>query len=378
MSTTPPNRLPLDALHRDLGAKMGPFAGFEMPIQYQQGLKAEHLHTRQSAGLFDVSHMGQLRIRPRDGRLSTLTEQLEAALPIDFSGWPPGRQRYTVRLNESGGIEDDLMVIYLQDEVRLIVNASNRERGIADLGARCPGLHFEWVEAALLALQGPQAATVLSTLDPSCATMRFMEARTLQLLGASCLATRSGYTGEDGWELSIPLEQAESVVRALLAHPAAQLVGLGARDTLRLEAGLPLHGHDIRPDISPIEAGLVWAIGPTRRPGGSKAGGFPGAATVLAHCTQGAPRTLVGLRSTQTIPIRAHAPIVDLNDQPVGEVTSGTVSPTLGCPIMLALLATPATSTATGLRAVVRDQHPPVHIVPLPFVPKRYQRTPMG
>lgn len=373
MTDSAPRRVPLDALHRRLGARMGAFAGWDMPIQYPAGLKAEHLHTRAQAGLFDVSHMGQLRVTPRDGNPDTLRRELEAALPVDLAAWPVGVQRYSVLLNDAGGIEDDLMVINLGDEVRIVANAGNREHDRALLQARCPGLVFDWIDAALLALQGPAAEAVLAGFDPAAAAMRFMEARTLSLEGAACLATRSGYTGEDGYEISVPLAAAEAFAARLLAHPAVAPVGLGARDTLRLEAGLPLHGNDIGPAVTPVEAGLPFAIATARRAAGARPGGFPGAATVLAQFAQAPARRLVGLISPASVPIRAHAPIVDGEGRAVGEVTSGTVSPTLGQPIMLAMLRTEAIGAA-GLAAVVRDRRVPVATTPLPFVPKRYRR----
>ena len=369
-------KVPLDSLHRELGAKMGGFAGYDMPIQYPDGLKAEHLHTRERAGLFDVSHMGQIRITPRDGRETTLHRELEAALPLDFEGWPPGLQKYSLLLNEAGGIEDDLMLVNLGAEVRMVVNAGNRDRDLAELVRRCPGLAFDWVDAALVALQGPSAEQVLAKLDPAAAPMLFMQARTLTLLGAPCFATRSGYTGEDGYEISLPLSHAEKIVRRLLADSDVHPVGLGARDTLRLEAGLPLHGSDIGPQTTPVEAGLPFAIPKSRRTGGAKAGGFPGAHEILRQFVDGPARRLVGLVSYDPVPVRAHAKIVDARDVEVGEVTSGTVSPTLNRPVMLAYLDAGALreSADGSFRAVVRDKRPAVHVTPLPFVAKRYKR----
>ena len=371
--------LPLGALHRELGARMGPFAGFAMPIQYPAGLKAEHLHTRRAAGLFDVSHMGQLRLRAHDGSLATLTQAIERALPIDCDGWPSGQQRYSLLLNDQGGIEDDLMLVLRQDpvegpEIRMVVNASNRRADLARLRGLCPELLIEEIDAALLALQGPAAERVLATLDPRAATPVFMQACELTLDRATCFATRSGYTGEDGYEISVPLDAAPGVARRLLADPAVQPVGLGARDTLRLEAGLPLHGNDISPSTSPIEAGLAFAIARARRAGGAKAGGFPGAARVLAELAHGAPRQLIGLSSSEGIPVRAHAAVVDASDRVVGEVTSGTISPTLGKAVMLALVERKGLAADALLRAVVRDKRPLLERVTLPFVPKRYRR----
>jgi len=369
-------RVPLDALHRELGAKMAGFAGYDMPIQYPAGLKAEHLHTRERASLFDVSHMGQVRIVPRDGRESTLRRELEAALPLDFEGWPEGLQKYSLLLNDAGGIEDDLMLVNLGDEVRMVVNAGNRDRDFAELVRRCPGLQIEWVDAALVALQGPAAEQVLAKLDAQAVPMLFMQARTLTLLGAECFATRSGYTGEDGYEISLPLSHAETIVRRLLSDPDVRPAGLGARDTLRLEAGLPLHGNDIGPDTTPVEAGLPFAIPKSRRAGGVKAGGFPGADTILRQLVDGPARKLVGLVSYDPIPVRAHAAIVDETGRQVGEVTSGTVSPTLNRPVMLAYVETGALRTSPDgkFQAVVRDRRPAVHVTPLPFVAKRYKR----
>jgi len=367
-------RIPLAGIHAELGAKFGPFAGFEMPIQYPAGLKAEHQHTRTHAGLFDVSHMGQVRIRAKDGTAASLARGLEAALPVDFDGWPSGLQKYSYLLNDAGGIEDDLMLVNLGDEVRMVVNAGNRDADVARLTALCPGLSIEWVDAALVALQGPDAEAVLAALDPAAAAMTFMQARELVLEGAACFTSRSGYTGEDGYEISLPLPAAEAIVRRLLADPRVAPVGLGARDTLRLEAGLPLHGNDITPTTTPVEAGLAFAIPKSRRAGGAKAGGFPGAAPILAQLADGPSRRLVGLTSTQAIPIRAHAALLDAADSQVGEVTSGTVSPTLGQPVMLAYVQSAALADARALRASVRDKRPAVGVVKLPFVPKRYRR----
>ena len=367
-------KVPLDALHRELGARMGGFAGYDMPIQYPMGLKSEHLHTRAQAGLFDVSHMGQVRAVAADGTAQSLHRALEAALPVDFDGWPVGQQRYSYLLNENGGIEDDLMLVNLGAEVRLVVNAGNRDADFAWLQRQCPNVRFEWIDAALLALQGPGAEAALAKLAPEAAQLRFMESRTLTLLGAACFTTRSGYTGEDGYEISIPLQAAEPVARALLADPTVAPIGLGARDTLRLEAGLPLHGNDISPATTPVGAGLAFAIPKTRRAGGTKAGGFPGADAVLADFARGPARRMVGLSSDEAIPIRAHAKLVDAGDREVGEVSSGTVSPTLGRPVMLAWVDPTSAVAGASLRAVVRDKRPVVTVTALPFVPKRYRR----
>ncbi len=364
----------LDALHRELGAKMGGFAGFDMPIQYPAGLKAEHVATRTACGLFDVSHMGQLLVRARDGTVATLRRELENCLPVDFDDWEDHGQKYSLLLNHLGGIEDDLMLVNLGAQVRIVVNAGNRAHDLRLLSERCPSLQFDWIDAALIALQGPAAEAVLCTLDPRAASPCFMEAVNLELLGAPCFATRSGYTGEDGFEISIPRPGAEAIVRALLDDPRVSPCGLGARDTLRLEAGLPLHGSDIGPDTTPVEAQLGFGIAKARRLDGRKAGGFAGAETVLSQLAHGVTRKLVGLISPQSIPVRAGAAILDTAGAVVGKVTSGTVSPTLGNPVMLAYVDTAALASDAPLAAQVRDKRPLVIRTRLPFVPKRYKR----
>ena len=338
---------------------MVPFAGYEMPVQYAAGLRAEHLWTRGNAGLFDVSHMGQLRVRGSD-----LHATLERALPVDFDGWPAAMQKYSLLLNERGGIEDDLMVTRLEDEVAMVVNAACKELDLARLGSLCPKLEFSVLDHALIALQGPRAEQVLA----EAASLQFMHARVARFAGIECVVTRSGYTGEDGFEISVPANQAMPLARALLAHPAVRPVGLGARDTLRLEAALPLHGQDIDADTTPREAGLGWAIARSRRAGGAKAGGFPGAA-----CAERGRRRFVGLLGKETVPVRSGAKLLDAAHAEVGQVTSGTVSPTLSRPVMLAYIDS-GVPDAAQLHALVRNQPHPVEIVPTPFVQKRYKR----
>jgi aminomethyltransferase len=352
-------RTPLHALHVELGARMVPFAGYEMPLQYAEGLRPEHLWTRGNAGLFDVSHMGQVRVTGRD-----LFAALERALPVDFDGWPAGLQKYSLLLNERGGIEDDLMLTRLPDEVRIVVNASGRTHDLALLRRLCPEPDFLVLDNALIALQGPRAAEAL----PEAAGLRFMHAETISISGVECFVSRSGYTGEDGFEISVPQEHAMKLAKRLLANPTVKPVGLGARDTLRLEAGLPLYGQDIDPRTTPREARLAWAIARTRRAGGSKAGGFPGAAFI-----ERASRRLVGLVGLSAVPVRHGAQLIDAHGDNVGEVTSGTVSPTLGKPVMMAYVDSQLPGDAQ-LRAVVRNQPHPVQITTLPFVPKRYRR----
>lgn len=359
---------PLHALHRALGARFTPFAGYEMPLQYAEGLKAEHLWTRAHAGLFDVSHMGQLRVTGPG-----LHVALEAALPLDFGGWPAGQQRYSLLLNDAGGIEDDLMVTRLEDEVAIVVNAACRDKDLAQLRARCPGLAFEWRDAALLALQGPEAERALAKLAPAAGELKFMQANWIPVAGEPCLVTRSGYTGEDGYEISVASAAAQALARALLDDAAVRPVGLAARDTLRLEAGLHLYGQDMDAETSVCTAALGWAIARARRAGGAKAGGFPGAETTLRELREGTPRRLAGLVGVEAVPVRHGAAIVDADGTERGMVTSGTVSPSLGKPVMLARLDTAYPADAP-LFAVVRGKRHAVTRAALPFVPKRYKR----
>lgn len=361
-------RTPLYDLHCALGARFTPFAGYEMPLQYADGLIAEHRWTRENAGLFDVSHMGQLCVRG-DGREAAL----EAALPLDFDGWPAGQQRYALLLNDAGGIEDDLMVTRLDAEAAIVVNAACREKDLAQLRARCPGLTFDWRDAALLALQGPAAEAVLAALAPRSTELKFMHAQWIEIAGALCLVSRSGYTGEDGYEISVPVAAAEPLARALLENPAVKPVGLAARDTLRLEAGLHLYGQDMTAASTVCTAGLAWAIARARREGGAKEGAYPGAETTLREARAGTARRLAGLIGIEPVPVRSGVQIVDADGALGGVVTSGTVSPTLGKPVMLASLDTGLAADAP-LFAVVRTKRHPVARATLPFVTKRYKR----
>jgi aminomethyltransferase len=358
----PLQRTPLHALHAELGAKFTPFAGYDMPVQYKEGLRAEHLHTRAHAGLFDVSHMGQVRVTGPE-----IENALERALPVDFDGWPPGLQRYTVLLNERGGIEDDLMVTRLGSEVRLVVNASTKERDLQLLRRLCPALSFQLLDHALVALQGPDAERVL----PEAARLRFMQVDWVKLAGAECLVSRSGYTGEDGFEISVPKEAAESLARSWLRDDRVKPVGLGARDTLRLEAGLHLYGQDMNADTTLLEASLGWAIAKSRRAGGKKEGGFPGADVYLRQARDGVQRKLHGLVGEENVPIRHDSPLVDASGGEAGIVTSGTVSPSLQKPIMLGYVKSGAPE---NLFAMVRGAKRAVRMAKLPFVPKRYKQ----
>lgn len=380
MSTTPESDLlntPLHALHLELGARMVPFAGYSMPVQYPSGLMAEHLHCRAAAALFDVSHMGQLRLTGHDTAAA-----LESLLPIDVQGMAPSQQRYGFFTNEQGGILDDLMLTRHgagdQTEWLLIVNAANKAADTALLqariGQRCRVEPRP--ELALLALQGPQAVTALARLNPAVASLRFMTGAPVVLNGIPCFATRSGYTGEDGFEISVPAAQAEALARALLAQPEVRPAGLGARDTLRLEAGLCLHGNDIDAQTTPVEAGLLWAIQKVRRAGGERAGGYPGAATLDAQMAAGPARKRVGLVGLDRAPVRPGTAIVDAAGAALGTVTSGTLAPTANRPIAIAYLPTAHTAIDHEVYAEVRGKRLPMRVAALPFVPNRYVRTP--
>ena len=381
MSTPSPDAelltTPLHALHLELSARMVPFAGYSMPVQYPAGLMAEHLHCRASAALFDVSHMGQLRLTGADSAAA-----LESLLPIDVIGMVDGQQRYGFFTNKHGGILDDLMltrsVVDGQSEWLLIVNAANKAADTALLqsriGQRCSVQPRP--DLALLALQGPQAVTALARLNPAVVNMSFMTGASVTLNGAPCFATRSGYTGEDGFEISVPVAQAEALARALLAQPEVRPAGLGARDTLRLEAGLCLHGNDIDAQTTPVEAGLLWAIQKVRRAGGARAGGYPGAAVIDAQIAAGATRRRVGLVGLDRAPVRPGTAIVNAVGAPLGTVTSGTLAPTANRPIAIAYLPTAHTALDHEVCAEVRGKRLPMRITALPFVPHRYVRSP--
>ncbi len=367
---------PLHALHLELGARMVPFAGYSMPVQYPAGLMAEHLHCRTSAALFDVSHMGQLRLTGSEAAAA-----LETLLPIDVIGMADGQQRYGFLTNEHGGILDDLMLtrsgLGEQTEWLMIVNAANKAADTALLqsriGQRCNVQPRP--ELALLALQGPQAVTALARLNPAVSSLSFMTGAAVTLNGAPCFATRSGYTGEDGFEISVPASEAEALARALLAQPEVRPAGLGARDTLRLEAGLCLHGNDIDAQTTPVEAGLLWAIQKVRRAGGARAGGYPGAAVIDAQITAGPARRRVGLTGLDRAPVRPGTAIVSADGAPLGTVTSGTLAPTVNQPIAIAYLPAAHAALEHEVFAEVRGKRLPMRVTALPFVPHRYVRT---
>ena len=365
---------PLNALHLELGARMVPFAGYSMPVQYPAGLMAEHLHTRAQAGLFDVSHMGQLRLIGPDAAAA-----FETLMPVDVIDLPVGKQRYGLLLNEAGGIIDDLMFFRVgPDEIFVIVNGACKVGDIAhiqaQIGQRCQVVPLP--DQALLALQGPQAAAVLARLAPGAAQLVFMTGARLAIAGADCLVTRSGYTGEDGFEISVPAAQAEALARTLLAQPEVQPIGLGARNSLRLEAGLCLYGNDLDVTTTPVEAGLNWAMQKVRRSGGARAGGFIGADVVLAQLDKPASltRQRVALIAQERVPVREPAVLENLDGQHIGHVTSGLLSPTLNQPIALAYVQPDYAALGTELFAIVRGKPVPMVVAPTPFVPTRYYR----
>jgi aminomethyltransferase len=362
---------PLHALHLELGAKMVPFAGYEMPVNYPGGIIAEHKHCRESAALFDVSHMGQLRLVGDDA-----ARALETLVPVDVVDLPVGKQRYALFTNASGGILDDLMITRREGDLFVVVNAACKSADtrhlITHIGHRCNVQPLP--DRALLALQGPKAVNALRKLNPEVATLTFMTGMSAHIAGADCFVTRSGYTGEDGFEISVPAEQAVALARALLALPEVKPAGLGARDTLRLEAGLCLYGHDINETTTPVEAGLTWAIQKVRRPGGARAGGYPGASAIEAQLATGAPIKRAGLLGLERVPVREGAVIVDGKGHKLGHVTSGTLSPTVNQPIAMAYLAANHALAHHEVYAEVRGKRQPMRVSPMPFTPHRYHR----
>lgn len=371
-------RTPLYDLHVEAGARMVPFAGYAMPLQYAAGIMAEHSHTRERAGLFDVSHMGQVELRPRSGRVEEAAAALETLVPADIVGLKPGRQRYALLTDAAGGILDDLMIANLGDRLLLVVNASRKQEDLEHLrrglgeGVEVSS-HFD---RGLLALQGPGAEAALAGLAPEAAQMRFMDVGEFEVDRVACTISRSGYTGEDGFELGMAGERAGAVARALLARPGVAWAGLGARDSLRLEAGLCLHGSDIDPETTPPEAGLEWAIPKVRRLGGARAGGFPGADVILPQLERGAQRRRVGLRSEGRAPLRGGAELYEGEEggEPVGRVTSGGFGPSIGAPVAMAYVVKRLAETGTRLFAEVRGKRLPATVATLPFVAPGYKR----
>ncbi|MGE4217961.1 MAG: glycine cleavage system aminomethyltransferase GcvT [Alphaproteobacteria bacterium] len=361
-------RTPLYELHRELGARIVPFAGYAMPVQYPSGIIQEHEHTRRAAGLFDVSHMGQLRLHGADAAAA-----LETLVPGDLLSLAPGRMRYTQFTDASGGILDDLMVTRADGHLFLVVNAACKADDIAHLQAGLPaGIAVEPLpDRGLLALQGPQASAVLERLaGPAVSAMPFMSQAGVAVAGIDCLVSRSGYTGEDGYEISVPAGRTEELARRLLAEPEVAPVGLGARDSLRLEAGLCLYGHDIDRGTTPIEAGLVWSISKRRR----TEGGFPGDAVVRQQLAEGVSRRRVGLRPEGRAPIREGTVLTDASGTEIGTVTSGGYGPTVGGPIAMGYVRADLAGTGTTVTALLRGKPVPAEIVGLPFVAQRYYR----
>jgi glycine cleavage system T protein (aminomethyltransferase) len=358
---------PLHDLHASLGAKMVAFAGYRMPVQFPGGIMAEHLHTRARAGLFDVSHMGQVRLAGNDAAAA-----LETLVVGDMLGLAPGRMRYTLLTNDRGGILDDLMVTNAGDHLFVVVNAARKDDDIAHLRRHLAGRAkvTPLAEHALLALQGPAAAMVLARLAPAAPGMAFMAGRAMEIDGLPCFVTRSGYTGEDGFEISVPARAAEKLARRLLSEPEVMPAGLGARDTLRLEAGLCLHGHDIDESTSVVEADLAWAVQKRRR----AEGGFPGASAIARQIERGAPRKRVGIKPEGRAPAREGTEIVDATGAVVGRITSGGFGPSVDGPIAMGYVAMAQAALGTALELLVRGTPRPARIVPLPFVPHRYHR----
>ena len=367
---------PLHSLHVELGARMMAFAGYEMPLQYQSGVLREHLHTREAAGLFDISHMGQIALCPRSGHVVDAALALERLIPSDIVSLEPGRQRYSFFTSENGGILDDIMVANRGDYLLLVVNAARKEADEAHLRAKLGSeCDVERLDRALIALQGPKAEAALALLAPECTSMRFMDVRALTLMGVECTVARSGYTGEDGFEISTPADIAREIAEELLANPCVAPIGLGARDSLRLEAGLCLYGSDIDESTTPVEAGLSWAIQKVRRRRGGREGGFPGAETILGQLEHGAPRHRVGLRPEGRAPVRAGAPLFAAEDANVqiGTVTSGGFGPSLNAPIAMGYLPTALAVPGTAVFAELRGKRLPVAVTTLPFICAKIQ-----
>jgi aminomethyltransferase len=368
----------LHALHRELGARMAPFAGYDMPIQYPLGILKEHLHTRSAAGLFDVSHMGQVEVRPKSGNMRDAAQALETVVSIDVIGLAPGRQHYAVFTNEAGGILDDLMISHCGDHYLLVVNASRKDEDVALLTA---ALAMNCVierrdDRALVALQGPAAESAIGALCPIVKFMNFMDVRSARVLDADCILARSGYTGEDGFEISTPSDAVESIARALLEHPSVAMIGLGARDSLRLEAGFCLYGSDIDDQTTPVEAAIGWTIQKSRRSNGERAGGFPGADVILSQLKRGTDRLRVGLTPVVKTPVRRGAQLFadEESRAPIGIVTSGGFGPSADAFVAMGYVDKAAARTRPTIYADVRGKRAALRITDLPFVAHRYRR----
>jgi aminomethyltransferase len=364
-------RTPLYDLHVELGAKMVPFAGYAMPVNYPGGIIAEHRQCRENAALFDVSHMGQLRLVGADAAAA-----LETLVPMDVVGLDVGKQRYALFTNAAGGILDDLMIARRRDDLFVVVNAACKAADtrhlMTHIGHRCQVVPLP--ERALLALQGPKAVRALQRLADGVAQLTFMTGGAFTLADADCFVTRSGYTGEDGFEISVPAESATALAKLLLAQPEVKPAGLGARDTLRLEAGLCLYGHDIDTTTTPVEAGLTWSIQKVRRPGGAREGHYPGADKIAGQLSHGVQVKRVGLVGLERIPVREGAVLIDAQGHRLGHVTSGTLAPTVNQPIAMAYLAANHAITNHEVYAEVRGKRQPMRVASMPFVPPGYFR----
>lgn len=369
--SSPIEKTALYDLHLELGAKMVPFAAYHMPVQYPQGIKAEHLHTRSQAGLFDVSHMGQILLQGKGADAA-----LEKLVPVELEGLKINQQRYAVLTNEAGGIIDDLMVTrWSNDCLGLVVNAACKHNDLAHLSAHLKAFEITYLDKhALLALQGPVACQVLEKIIPQVSDLIFMQGLQLEHNGEIYRITRSGYSGEDGFEISLPNSHAVAFAKQLLSNTAVKPVGLGARDSLRLEAGLCLYGHDINTETTPLEASLLWSISKSRRPDGEKAHGYLGSEIIAEQIQQGIQRKRVGLAIAGKVPVREGAVVVNANGDKVGDVTSGGYSPSLSVPIAMAYIDKAFSETGTELKAIVRGREIPVKVAKLPFVKQNYYR----
>jgi aminomethyltransferase len=375
---SPLKRTPLYGLHMSRGARMVPFAGYEMPVQYAPGVLKEHLQTRKSAGLFDVSHMGQITLRAKSGSVKDAALALERLVPQDIVAIAPGRQRYAQFTNEAGGILDDLMVANFGEHLFLVVNAACKDADEAHLRANLSDTCViePLPDRALLALQGPKAEGVLAKYCADAPAMRFMDSGPRKIASFDCFVSRSGYTGEDGFEISVRADEAEALAKLLLLSEDVLPIGLGARDSLRLEAGLCLYGHDIDTTTTPVEAALEWSVQKSRRAGGARAGGFLGADTILAQFAQSAPRRRVGLAPEGRAPVREGAQLFadGASSEPIGTVTSGGFGPTLNAPVAMGYLPASLAANDTQVFAEVRGQRLALRVAATPFVPNTYKR----
>jgi aminomethyltransferase len=369
---------PLHSLHLSLGARMVPFAGYDMPVQYPAGVMKEHIQTRTSAGLFDVSHMGQVIIKAKSGKVEDAALALETLVPVDILALKEGRQRYGFFTDDNGCILDDLMITNRGDHLFVVVNASCKDADLAHMKAHlsdsCDITFLD--DRALIALQGPRAEAVLAELWAGVSGMKFMDVREVPLLDVSCIVSRSGYSGEDGFEISVPADKAEFIAKALLEHPDCEPIGLGARDSLRLEAGLCLYGNDIDTTTSPIEAALEWAIQKARRAGGEREGGYPGASRILSEQANGTSRRRVGLKPEGKAPVRGHAKLfADAEGKTeIGEVTSGGFGPSVEGPVAMGYVPKEYADAGTAIFAEVRGKYLPVSVAALPFITPTYKR----